>query len=606
MNVLPAISRLTFWCCIALWLIAMPVASFAATRFPIGDPAKSKSYIEAASVFTGSPCIGFDTIRFTVHNDTNEPLKFSIRSNNKSGGYRAAHVYEGEQTITAPKQQTSTHLVLVPICTIPDTTSSTGYYSYGDQSRINVSGAATFDFNTEEVLSKEDISAAFSNDLTVGGGVSRINSERFGTTSSSPYGRNPGFAVGFDPANLPTDWRTFSGFDYVSFSEASWLGLDPALRASVLQWVGFGGCLTIYSVSASLPTKEQLQIAAKGDFVGAGKVRILKWDGKSLDRGQLQQQYPKEGSSTAPLNQLNTLVFRKDNHWANLSKALGSRSFDAWLIGLILIAFGLLVGPINLFYLAKAGRRQRLFFTTPIISLGASVLLIIYILFQDGTGGSGVRTSLVYVNPDAATASIRQDQISRTGVLFSTSFTTDEPAMISPALLETSRWTRLKPSGYNYNGQEQRYSQSDPKSFAGDWFQSRSEQGQCLQLIRSSRGRMELAAASAEGQPPSLRSSFSYAIETVFYFDEKEQLWKSTSGVKTGGTLEFERSTMDEFTKALKTNGLATHPQLRNCLKSLQAKHFYGFTTDPNAEFITTLKTVAWKQNISLVWGPVP
>jgi hypothetical protein len=332
----------------------------------------------------------------------------------------------------------------------------------------------------------------------------------------------------------------------------------------------------------------------------------LKWDGKSLDRSQLQQQYPKEGSSSVPLNQINTLVQRKDNHWANLNKSLGSRSFDAWLIGLILIAFGLLVGPINLFYLAKAGRRQRLFFTTPIISLGASVLLIIYILFQDGTGGSGVRTSLVYVNPDAATASIRQDQISRTGVLFSTSFTTDEPAMISPALLETSRWTRLKPSGYNYNGQEQRYSQSDPKSFAGDWFQSRSEQGQCLQLIRSSRGRMELAAASADGQPPSLRSSFSYSIETVFYVDEKEQLWKSTSGVKTGGTLQFERSTPDEFTKALKANGLATHPQLSNCLKSLQPKHFYGFTTDPNAEFITTLKSLAWKQNISLVWGLVP
>lgn len=577
----------------------------AATSFPIGDPAKTKSSIEAASIFSGSPHIGFDTIRFTVRNESNDPMTFNIRSNNMSGGYRDSHTYEGEQKFVAPKQQTSTHIVLVPVCTIPDWTSSSGYYYFGDQSRISVTGEVTFDFNLENRLNKEDVSVAFSNDLVVGGAIGRINIERIGSTST-PYGGNSIFAAGFEPGHLPADWRTLSGFDYVSFSETSWLGLDAAVRASVLQWVGFGGCLSIYG-NESLPTKDQLQIASKGDILGAGKIRILKRDAKFLDRNTIQQLYPKESNGKGTIdNQLNTLVARSDNHWEILSKALGTRSFDAWLIGLILIAFGLLVGPINLFYFAKTGRRQRLFFTTPIISLGASVLLIIYIMFQDGTGGSGVRTSLVYVNPDAATVSIRQDQISRTGVLFTTAFTTDEPAMVSPALLRNTRWTRLKPAGHNYNSQEQRYSQSDPKSFAGDWFQSRSEQGQSIQMIRSSRGRMEFASAPAEGSPPTLRSSFSYAIETVFYVDEKNQLWKSTTGVKTGGTAEFAASNPDEFASVVKAHGLATHPQLKEGLKNLQPKHFYGFTTDPNAEFITTLKSLAWKQNTSLVWGPVP
>ena len=250
MNARTAFSRLSFWCCLALWWMASSVVSQAATSVPIGDPAKSKSSIEAASIFSGSPHIGFDTIRFTVRNESNDPMTFNIRSNNTSGGYRDAHTYEGEQRFVAPKQQTSTHIMLVPVCTIPELTSSSGYYYFGEESRISVTGEVRFDFNLENRLSKEDVSVALSNDLVTGGAISRINSERFGSSSSS-YGRNPIFAAGFEPGLLPADWRTLSGFDYVSFSETSWLGMDAAVRASILQWVGFGGCLSIYSSSES-------------------------------------------------------------------------------------------------------------------------------------------------------------------------------------------------------------------------------------------------------------------------------------------------------------------------------------------------------------------
>ena len=47
-----------------------------------------------------------------------------------------------------------------------------------------------------------------------------------------------------------------------------------------------------------------------------------------------------------------------------------------WQIAAILIAFGIIVGPVNLFVIARQGRRHRLFWTTPLISLIASLLLI--------------------------------------------------------------------------------------------------------------------------------------------------------------------------------------------------------------------------------------
>ena len=88
----------------------------------------------------------------------------------------------------------------------------------------------------------------------------------------------------------------------------------------------------------------------------------------------------------------------------------------------MLVLFGILVGPVNLFVLAKSGRRHRLFITTPLISLGASLLLILLIIFQDGFGGRGMRRVLMEVRPDAGqnAAFLHQEQIARTGILTGT------------------------------------------------------------------------------------------------------------------------------------------------------------------------------------------
>src|SRR5690606_18267044 len=117
------------------------------------------------------------------------------------------------------------------------------------------------------------------------------------------------------------------------------------------------------------------------------------------------------------------------------------------LFVVVLIAFGLLVGPVNLFVFAKSGQRHRLFITTPIISLATCALLILLILIQDGTGGRGERIVLMEVRPDADEnrAYLHQEQVSRTGVLLGSSFELKESAVISPVPLADSPWTRLKP-----------------------------------------------------------------------------------------------------------------------------------------------------------------
>lgn len=538
-------------------------------------------------------------VRVTVRNDTESALSFSLSGSARQGGYRETHTTQSQHPFAAPSEQTSYHTLLIPMCSVPK--DSGGGWSGGGQGlSLKLTGATSGNFGTNSFDEAKEM-AAFTKSLTTDQ-IQKFNSDT--TLPTAHIGRPREFAVQFEHTFLPSDWRALSGFDYVSFATNEWLQLTAAVRASVLQWVELGGTLTLYTQSKEKLDQLQIRLPSPSqETYGLGRVRLLPWDGLMLRQDHLREAYPANGKSKNVPPKSNLADARGQRFWTKLQNQFGERSFAAWQIGIILVLFGLLVGPINLFYFAKAGQRHRLFFTTPIISLGASLLLIVFILFQDGTGGSGVQTSLVYVNPNASTVSIHQEQLSRTGVLFSSGFQTDEPAVLTPVLLSESRWTRLKPPG---NGSPQSYNQADAKSFAGDWFQSRSEQAQIVEMVRSSRGRIELA--SAPDQPPVLRSSFGYALEQLFYVDQDGKLWRTNGSLATGGSATLAAATESDLEGALGEYGVQPHLLLANpspVIPPLPKQHFFAFTRDAKAEFIPTLISIKWSQRQSFVWGPI-
>lgn len=571
------------------------------TKQAIGDPNTSTSTVEMRTVFSHLPPMGYAPVRVIVRNDTGENLGFTLNTSSKSqGGGRDQSSHDAEFPIVAQKSQTSVHTFLAPVCTVPGFGVGGGGRGYGGSGNLNVriNGAAAASFNEYEQLNSSQPPCAFSTGLTKGK-VNEFNQDRaksLGTGAS--YGNDGSYAAEFEMDQLPDDWRAFSGFASVAFSTEEWLRLAPAVRSAALQWVEFGGWLSLYSQSDEKPDTLQLgQIDPASKKLGAGFILIRPWDGKMLDKAHLAASY---GDHVNFTRQLNSLKVTKDNHLDQLQKLMQKRSFAAWQVGVILVIFGILVGPVNLFYFARAGQRHRLFFTTPIISIAASLILIATILLQDGTGGQGVRTAVIHVNPASATASISQDQISRTGVLFSSGFSTEEPAVVSPLLLPDTQWTRVKSPGWGSNSPAQRYSQSDPKNFAGDWFQSRSEQGQSVQNVRSSRGRLELISAN----PPTLRSSMAYPLEKVFFADEKGALWQTSAPLDTGGTAVLSPAKVEEIFAGEQEHRFVKHP-LIDASHVQHPNHFYAFTTSPKADFVPSLSTITWSQNHALVYGPV-
>ena len=286
-----------------------------------------------------------------------------------------------------------------------------------------------------------------------------------------------------------------------------------------------------------------------------------------------------------------------------LQDAFGSRDFNYLLFILVLVAFAIVVGPVNLFVFAKSGRRHRLFLTTPLISLGASALLVALILLQDGIGGRGTRVVLMEVRPDQNenTAYLWQEQFCRTGVLLGASFRLSEPAMLSPLPISASRWARVTDAN---DGGSCRYTlepAGNALRAAGDWFQSRSEHGHALAAMIPTRGRIELAKAAS---PPAILSSFEFPLDRVVFADAAGKAWNAENVQPGQTTVCTPLSEADHAAFLRDQEALFAARNERNLDRVANRRdHFVAVSSRGPA--VETFHSIRWKSTTTVVTGPL-
>jgi hypothetical protein len=420
---------------------------------------------------------------------------------------------------------------------------------------------------------------------------SALDSEIASRGGSSHYGRSSQFSAKFNPKQLPDDWRAFSGFDTVMLTDTDWSEVPPGPRNAILSWLRLGGQLVIHSTTT--PTLASLGIP-DGQSFGEALVIPIGADLKLDPKPTVDLATSRRASKT----RLQAVTNDFDSGWP-LQKSFGEKSFNYILFIIILLAFGILVGPVNLFVFAKSGRRHRLFITTPIISAATSLILIALIIFQDGFGGDGTRLVLMEVRPDGNqnAAFIQQEQFSRTGVMTSPSFTVDASALIAPVPIASSRWSRFT-DGYDAKGSYD-IQPSGGKLFAsGGWFQSRSEQGQLVTAVVPTRGRIEATA-----NPGTLISTFDFPIETLLHKDASGQ-WHRAENIVKGN--RFKLTPIDP------TMALPVLNEQQN-LFSERNRSFLNRTGDRNDHFIAVTKAapaiethlgIDWKTT-TVITGPI-
>lgn len=567
------------------------------------DP-DSGTRVEVVSIFDELPAQGFAPLRITITNRTNADRTWRLSSrasfNRWMGSGNVASTFTGSFPLTAEANSVAVHTVLAPI---PTAFQSGGYGGSRPDLQVSLGSPGMEDASGYKYSEGNNnwpciaISAALASRS-----MTDLRDEIQKTSGRSNF-----FGSTYDPDMLPADWRAYSGFDVLMIADEEWLDADPGARTAVLEWVHLGGQLHLYAGRSGVSLSE-LGVSAPGGAreatAGLGRMAVFEWDGNVLAAPETVAGYEK----LAGLRRIMPVSEGYNNsRWA-LFRSLGTRSFGSWQVALILIAFGILVGPINLFVFAKAGQRHRMFFTTPIISLGASLILIVLIFLQDGSGGKGFRFGFLTLDPAGQRAYLIQEQLARTGVLFRNAFDTGEPIAISPVMTPPSRWAFLSDSGtsraLDYSGSGSRLD--------GDWFQSRSEQGHQIMAVRTTRARVE--DLGSQGGTPLLKSEFDLPLADVHYIAPDGTFWKSTGMAAPGGEIALESSSREELDKWLSGSAASASEWLRERIQQLPGERPRGqgvfFASVPpeagtSTALIPTLVAIEWSDASLVVHGTV-
>ncbi len=384
-----------------------------------------------------------------------------------------------------------------------------------------------------------------------------------------------------DLSLLGGDWRALVGLDILWVSDTGYATLDAAQRGVVRDWVNQGGVLCLCAQGADPSLRAAVGLSETGEKadVGLGRVVLMPWDGKPLTLDRVTDlPYPFESRRAG-------LTAASAEDWP-MAHSVGPIEINAPLLIAFIVLFALAVGPLNLFVFASSTRRHRLFWTTPAISVGASLLLMVFIFLQDGFGGAGQRAMLCVLLPDQKKIVVLQEQVARTGVLMSRQFHLSEDLVLTPLHLE-GRATRT----YRQTGRD----------YTGDWFTSRSVQAHRAKAVVPSRAEIQLVNADAarDGAPPVVVSNVPAGIRKISYLDASGRHWVG-DGLRTGERISLRAGDPGEGDYATGTGAT-----LDEEVKSLAGRPGYFVAVADDGPFFETLPAIRWQAQRAIFAGPV-
>ncbi len=331
--------------------------------------------------------------------------------------------------------------------------------------------------------------------------IPSLEAALFTATNGAPGERTEITPV--EPARWPADWRVWAPFQRVVFTEEAFSALDSARQGALNDWVSMGGVLDLY------PAESRANDQSESRGLGVVRRRARSLADEATD------------SKLAPMLPSSRIVDLYSARRPEVSverRASLAPKRGTLGVALFLLGFGVVVGPLNLFVFAPSGRRHRLFFTVPGISLAASALLAGFIVVQDGFGGEGAVIGTVCLLPDSNQAVVTQTQIARTGVLAGSGFELADDVVLEHTSSRSGDWP-------NRSGERANHYQRSQGRVAGDWFASRRVQEHLLRRLAPTRARVELVGGGEGAAAPVVQSSVGAVLKDFLYVDDKGSAW---------------------------------------------------------------------------------
>jgi len=585
---------------VALLLFASAVAAGAQETHVFSMDTENRRRVEVTSVFSVAPPSGFAPLVISVVNDGEADASFGVRTTSRDS------LGPGEVSaalrVSGLARRTTVTEVMVPVYAAPAGAPFR-------ELRVSVTGSVSPAFEIPvgglNALPFVALSAALAGASTEA--ICEAAAMRNASSSFHFGSRHPRFAARCEARQLPADWRGYSGVDILAMTLGEWVALEAGQKSAIRKWLALGGALELHAEDGSWdPVGLELGLDAhEGNtgMRGLGSVRLREWNGRPLGPEAASAWWEPLGTKAKRV----TLAEGVPSGW--LSEIIGERGSPELPVGIILLAFGILVGPVNLFYLAGPGRRHRLFVTTPLISVATTLLLLGWILLRDGTGGRGRRSAVVYLDAAAREAMVSQEQISRTGLLLGSEFSTAQPVVTNRAQVRVGSAApdQIRPdAGLRTGGNG--LIENDRAHF-GDWFQSRAEQAQWIEAVVPTRGKVAVQAAGGGWEAV---SSFGFPLKSLFWADAAGRWWKAPGEVLPGAPAALQEVRRDDVEQwfageaaagGYSLNGIQS-PQRSGNFTARRA-WFVASTDQPEAGFVETLGSVKWERDHAILMGPL-
>ncbi|MGV3531344.1 MAG: hypothetical protein ACO1QR_03170, partial [Chthoniobacteraceae bacterium] len=390
---------------------------------------------------------------------------------------------------------------------------------------------------------------------------------------------------------LPADERALSGVAGLILTDGDWRALAPPMQKTIANWIQGGGHLAVVA-------KDPGALALPGlpEFNGVDTL-------VSVGFGAVNQMHLLDGE--LPVKNAAEFAISLDAAPApawEVDYASPSWSMPTWVgwprlniplvIGFVCI-FAIVIGPLNLHWLAPATKRHRLFFTVPVLSLVASMCLIAVIAFGEGSGGIGARNVILSVDPAATRVNLVQEQVARSRLLLRRDFKLDERALI----------TFVDPNSRRNEGRE--LGRGPDGGTSGDWFRSRAVQMHHLSAAIPSRAEVMVVKKASEGSGPTLLSSMPGTLRSVFYIDEEKRYWR-VDELPTGTPTILKAAQPAEYVASFSEY---RDPFSRSFNAVLDGSlhrpgHFYASAERCSEWPLETLTSINWEKEKIFAFGP--
>ncbi|MGJ8641575.1 MAG: hypothetical protein ACSHYA_19445 [Opitutaceae bacterium] len=580
-------------CCLTLVLGTVLCAETYNVRMMKDAPVS----IKIETPFSQGPAGGHTEFVVHINNRMQQAGTWRLSLENSNRRHRNRTTYRTSAEFKVPAEQKQTFKLTVPVLE----QYINGYVS------SNLSGEFVGDYTERSNLSIQLI-----NHRSRFEGIVLLSPELYrahGSSLEDYYGKkSSGYTVSRYYEDLMSDdWRVYVGFERILVTRADWLGLKVGVRKAILDAVAAGHVdlrFHLPKITAEIAAELDIPIGDKVWRHGLGVVS--RYSGSKdylaslLDkRGDLSSTIFTKASPRVSDDDRIGLPKMPSKKRSAQDLPIESRVSDkvppAGMLSLIMLGFGVLIGPINFFVFSRGRRSLRLFVTTPLIAGAASLVLLLGIVLFDGVGGSGYISRLIYLSDDERQVYVEQEVVSDTGLYFSKPFEVAGADWIHSRGSSITDLSKVNTAGtFSRNGE----------IHSGDWFASKRLQVMGIKTYIPSREAIELLPQSDASAPPKVVSNFRGICDVFYYVDAELNVWKANE-LKLGGEQSLVRVEKDELFDWWRIETIRSGKDLERKLMEIgiRPEHFYSTVSSWQQDDLETVSNIQWEIHSQLLIG---